>query len=86
MTRSSRRPLAWVRLYRPTEQKFAALAAEFGMDELAVEDAVHPHQRPKFQRRHGNSQFCSATPGALRRQDRDVEFSELHVSLVRTSS
>jgi magnesium transporter len=36
--------LAWVGLYRPTEQEFAAVAAEFGLHELAIEDAVHPHQ------------------------------------------
>ena len=38
--------LAWVGLYRPTEQEFTAVADEFGLHGLAVEHAVHPHQRP----------------------------------------
>jgi Mg2+ and Co2+ transporter CorA len=47
--------LAWIGLYRPTEEEFAAVAAEFGLRELAIEDAVHPHQRPKLERRYRES-------------------------------
>lgn len=43
--------LAWVGLYRPTEQEFAAVAEVFGLHELAVDDAVRAHQRPKLERR-----------------------------------
>jgi hypothetical protein len=54
--------LAWVGLYRPTEQEFAAVAAEFGLHELAIEDAVHPHQRPTLERRYGETLFCVLRP------------------------
>ena len=37
----------WVGLYEPTDADLGALAAEFGLHPLAVEDAVHAHQRPK---------------------------------------
>src|SRR5918997_6559906 len=34
--------LAWIGLYRPDEQEIASVAAEFGLHELAVEDAGTP--------------------------------------------
>ncbi|MEW2546133.1 magnesium and cobalt transport protein CorA [Streptomyces sp. NPDC047002] len=40
---------AWIGLYEPTEEEFAGIAAEFGLHPLAVEDAVHAHQRPKLE-------------------------------------
>ena len=71
--------LAWVGLYRPTEQEFAAIAAEFGLHELAVEDAVHPHQRPKLERRYGDTLFCVLRPARYVDKTETVEFSEVHV-------
>ncbi|MFI9719101.1 magnesium and cobalt transport protein CorA [Streptomyces sp. NPDC052396] len=41
---------AWIGLHEPTEQEFAGIAEEFGLHPLAVEDAVHAHQRPKLER------------------------------------
>ncbi|GAA2911444.1 magnesium and cobalt transport protein CorA [Streptomyces thioluteus] len=41
---------AWIGLHEPTEQEFAGIAREFGLHPLAVEDAVHAHQRPKLER------------------------------------
>ncbi|GGR68643.1 magnesium transporter CorA [Streptomyces aureoverticillatus] len=41
---------AWIGLHEPTEAEFAGIAAEFGLHPLAVEDAVHAHQRPKLER------------------------------------
>jgi len=40
----------WVGLHEPDEQQMAAVAEVFGLHELAVEDAVHAHQRPKLER------------------------------------
>ena len=39
----------WVGLYRPTQEEFTAIAAEFDLHPLAVEDAVKAHQRPKLE-------------------------------------
>jgi magnesium transporter len=39
----------WIGLYEPTEEEFATVGREFGFHELAIEDAVHAHQRPKLE-------------------------------------
>ncbi|KAF4410346.1 MULTISPECIES: magnesium and cobalt transport protein CorA [Streptomyces] len=40
----------WIGLHEPSEEEFAGIAREFGLHPLAVEDAVHAHQRPKLER------------------------------------
>ena len=60
--------VAWIGLYRPTEEEFASVAEEFGLHELAVEDALEAHQRPKIER-YGNTLFVvlrPALPGRTR--------------------
>jgi magnesium transporter len=39
----------WIGLYEPTEEEFEAVRREFDLHELAVEDAIHAHQRPKLE-------------------------------------
>ena len=39
----------WVALKEPQAEELALLQAEFGLHELAVEDARHGHQRPKIE-------------------------------------
>jgi magnesium transporter len=46
----------WIGLYEPTEEEFETVGREFGFHELAVEDAVHAHQRPKLEI-YGDSLF-----------------------------
>jgi magnesium transporter len=70
--------LAWVGLYRPSQQEFAAVAAEFGLHELAAEDAVHPHQRPRLER-YGDTLFCVLRTARYVDETETVEFSEVHV-------
>jgi magnesium transporter len=40
----------WSGLHGPDEPQMQAVADVFGLHELAVEDAVHAHQRPKLER------------------------------------
>jgi magnesium transporter len=40
----------WIGLHEPDEHQMASVADVFGLHELAVEDAVHAHQRPKLER------------------------------------
>ncbi|MER7760003.1 magnesium/cobalt transporter CorA [Streptomyces sp. NPDC097619] len=40
----------WVGLHEPEQAELAGLAELFGLHPLAVEDAVHAHQRPKVER------------------------------------
>jgi magnesium transporter len=39
---------AWIGLYEPSEEEFDSLQREFDLHPLAVEDAIHAHQRPKL--------------------------------------
>jgi len=40
----------WIGLLEPTEEELATVATTFGLHPLAVEDALHAHQRPKLER------------------------------------
>jgi magnesium transporter len=40
---------AWIGLYEPTEEEFDSVRREFQLHELAVEDAIHAHQRAKLE-------------------------------------
>jgi len=53
-----RRPecFVWVALYEPTREELETMQREFGLHELAVEDARHGHQRPKIDE-YGDSLF-----------------------------
>jgi magnesium transporter len=39
----------WIGLYEPSEDEFDSIQREFDLHELAVEDAIHAHQRPKLE-------------------------------------
>jgi magnesium transporter len=39
----------WIGLYEPTEDEFDSIRREFELHDLAVEDAIHAHQRPKLE-------------------------------------
>jgi magnesium transporter len=40
--------IVWFDLCEPTEDDLASISEELGLHKLAVEDAIHPHQRPKL--------------------------------------
>jgi magnesium transporter len=73
-----RRGLAWIGLYRPTEEEFSSVAKEFGLHELAVEDAIKAHQRPKLER-YGDTLFVVLTAARYIDESETVEFGEIHV-------
>jgi len=41
--------LVWVDVEGPTEETIETLGKQFGFHELALEDSIHPHQRPKIE-------------------------------------
>jgi magnesium transporter len=45
--------MAWIGLYEPTHEELESVAKAFHLHELAVEDAITAHQRPKFERYEG---------------------------------
>jgi magnesium transporter len=70
--------MAWIGLYRPAESQMLALAEEFGLHELAVEDAIVAHQRPKLER-YGDTLFVVLRPARYLDAAEEVDFGELHV-------
>ena len=70
--------MAWIGLYRPSHDDVALLAREFGLHELAVEDAIIAHQRPKLER-YGDTLFVVLRAARYLDDVEEVEFGELHV-------
>lgn len=70
--------MAWIGLYRPDETEVRAVAAEFGLHELPVQDAISAHQRPKMER-YGDTLFVVLLPARYLDDVEEVEFGELHV-------
>ena len=70
--------IAWIGLYRPEEHEVASLAEEFGLHELAVEDAIVAHQRPKLER-YDDTLFVVLRPARYVDDREEVEFGEVHV-------
>jgi magnesium transporter len=50
MAAVGRGAFVWIGLHEPDEHQMQDVADTFGLHELAVEDAVHAHQRPKLER------------------------------------
>ncbi|HQE46670.1 MAG TPA: CorA family divalent cation transporter, partial [Rhodoglobus sp.] len=69
---------AWIGMYRPTEDELRAVANEFGLHELAVEDALVGHQRPKLER-YGETLFLVLRPARYLDAPEEVEFGEVHL-------
>ena len=70
--------MAWIGLYRPAETQLLAVAEEFGLHELAVEDAIVAHQRPKLER-YGDTLFVVLRAARYLDEEEEVEFGEIHV-------
>lgn len=68
----------WVGLYEPDEALLDKLQEEFGLHDLAVEDAHNAHQRPKIEA-YGNSLFLAVHTAQT--HDNVVRFGETHVFL-----
>ena len=74
--------MAWIGLYRPSADELTSLAGQFGLHELAVEDAVLAHQRPKLER-YGDTLFVVLRAARYLDSEEEVEFGELHVFIGR---
>jgi len=74
--------MAWIGLYRPSEEQLLFLARQFALHELAVEDAIVAHQRPKLER-YGDTLFVVLRPARYLDDAEEVDFGELHVFVGR---
>ncbi|MEO8263701.1 MAG: CorA family divalent cation transporter, partial [Pseudolysinimonas sp.] len=70
--------LAWIGLYRPGREMLDQLADEFDLHELAIEDAVSAHQRPKIER-YGDTLFMVLRAAHYDDAHERVDFGELHI-------
>jgi magnesium transporter len=68
----------WIGLYEPDEALLKQVQAEFGLHDLAIEDAHLAHQRPKLER-YGDSLFIALRTAQTDRQQRRIAFGETHL-------
>src|SRR5215210_865463 len=67
---------AWIGLLEPSEDEFDSVRREFGLHELAVEDAIKAHQRPKLEV-YGESLFIVLRTARYIDATESVEFGEI---------
>ncbi len=70
----------WIGMLRPDEAEIKAVAEEFGLHGLAVEDTVNAHQRPKIER-YGDVLFVVLRPARYVDPVEVVEIGEVHLFL-----
>ena len=76
--RSEPSSMAWIGLFRPAAAQLLAIADEFELHPVAVEDAIVAHQRPKLER-YGETLFVVLRPARYVDDIEQVEFGELHL-------
>jgi magnesium transporter len=74
------RSFAWIGMLRPGPDEIRAVAKEFGLHELAVEDTVNQHQRPKLER-YGDTDFVVLRPARYVDPVEVIKLGELHLFL-----
>jgi magnesium transporter len=74
----SRKPghVVWIGLHEPDLPLLRKLQAEFGLHELAIEDALKAHQRPKIEQ-YGQALFVVARTAQM--LDGRIAFGETHL-------
>lgn len=70
--------VAWIGLLKPDQHELGSLADEFGLHELAIEDAIVAHQRPKLER-YDDTLFVVLRAAWYLDETEEVEFGEVHV-------
>ena len=68
----------WVGLYEPADEILEKLHEEFGLHDLAIEDAQNAHQRPKLEA-YGNSLFAVMHTAQV--VDEKIVYGETHAFL-----
>jgi magnesium transporter len=70
--------VVWLGLHEPGKGEFEAVAREFQLHELAVEDAVKAHQRPKLER-YDDMLFLVLRPARYVDETETVLFGEVEI-------
>ncbi len=78
MAARARGGFVWLGLHEPGEAEFDEVATAFDLHPLAVEDAVHAHQRPKLDR-YGDSLFVVFKPARYVDSEEVVDVGQIMV-------
>ena len=70
----------WIGLHEPSTSEFDLVAKEFSLHPLAIEDAVHAHQRPKLER-YDDSVFAVLKTLRYVEATSDIETGEIMLLL-----
>ena len=73
-----RRGVAWIALYKPTEEEFGSVAGEFGLHPLAVEDPIKAPLRTKLEHYEGTL-FLVLKAARYLDESETVEFGEVDI-------
>jgi magnesium transporter len=68
----------WIGLHAPTDAEFSAVTDEFLLHPLAVEDAIHAHQRPKLEV-YDDTLFVVAKTARYDDPSESIEFAEIQI-------
>jgi magnesium transporter len=66
----------WIGLHEPTAEEFESVRLEFGLHELAVEDAIKAHQRPKLEV-YDDTLLVVLKPARYYDETEDIELGEI---------
>jgi len=72
--------VVWIGLHEPSEALLRRVQRQFGLHELAIEDALHAHQRPKIEQ-YGESLFVVARTAQM--LEGRIAFGETHLFVGR---
>jgi magnesium transporter len=72
--------VVWIGLHEPSLELLRQLQAEFGLHDLAIEDALKAHQRPKVEQ-YGDALFIVARTAQM--LDGRIAFGETHLFVGR---
>jgi magnesium transporter len=68
----------WIGLHEPSEELLRVVQLEFGLHDLAIEDAHRAHQRPKLER-YDDALFAVLHTVQVNDETRQLEFGETHL-------
>ena len=71
----------WIGLFEPTDDEFDEISTVFDLHPLAVEDAVHAHQRPKLEHYDDSIFVVMKTVGFEEDAANDLDIGEIMVFL-----
>ncbi|HEV8658085.1 MAG TPA: magnesium/cobalt transporter CorA [Thermoanaerobaculia bacterium] len=72
----------WIGLFEPSEELLERVQKQFGLHDLAIEDAHSAHQRPKLER-YEDSLFVVLRTAHLAGTPHKLEFGETHIFVGR---